>query len=121
MQERESANEERAFKTYEMQTRSRESEQQFEFNRQRAQAEDGFRSQEMALRSPPEQPEEMPDPRIDDLSQKQDAVLQGLAQLAQIMVRGFEEVKAAASSEKELVRDPKTGKATGVRIKKGNS
>jgi hypothetical protein len=121
MLERESSDQERAFKAQEMSTRAQESQQQLEFNRSRAQAEDGFRSQEMALKTPPEQPEEMPDPRIDDLSQKQDAVLQGLEQLAQIMVRGFEEVKAAASSEKELVRDPKTGKAMGVRIKKGNS
>jgi len=121
MQERENADQERAFKAQELTTKAQESQQQLEFNRSRAQAEDGFRSQEMALKSPPEQPEEMPDPRIDDLSQKQDAVLQGLEQLAQIMVRGFEEVKAAASSEKELVRDPKTGKAMGVRIKKGNS
>jgi hypothetical protein len=125
MLERESSDQERAFKSYEMQTRSRESEQRLMYDRERAISEDNFRSQEAMARAKPE-----PDPALAEMDEMNRQAIEQLSALDErigqltegivAVVQGQARLEQALSAEKELVRDPKTGKALGVRIKKGN-
>jgi hypothetical protein len=126
MLERESADQERTFKAQEMYTRSQESEQRLAFDRERATSEDNFRTQEAAAKAKPE-----PDPMIAEMDEMNRQAVEQLTALDEkigqltegivAVVQGQARLEQALSAEKELVRDPKTGKALGVRIKKGNS